>query len=300
MMWDDEFDVVCCGFGSGALACAVAAADAGLDVLIVQPGIEYRNGGEDSVVPLLAPGIKDLETREYLDALSADLGSSGPADAQLTVRSAADLVPAKTGGLVAPFYGARLRDWALDCLHSPYGVLYTRLTGRQTTAMKTRSGEEIEVKVVGSLTPDSAGVAAALSDWLIAETRNREIPTSESSVLERIVFEEGEIVGVIIDTPDGRQAIRARHGVAVDTLSQPDAPPDDASLADEPGRRLQVWLVGHSASRFARVELFAVDVAADSSSSAYCRSARVHDGLRDAGRSHVRHWRKTHRNPPLG
>ncbi|WP_026256278.1 FAD-binding protein [Mycobacterium sp. 155] len=300
MMWDDEFDVVCCGSGFGALACAVAAADAGLDVLIVQPGIEYRHGGEDSVVPLLAAGIEDPETREYFDALSADLGSSEPADAQLTVRSATDLVPAKPGGLVAPFYGARLRDWASECLHSPYGVLYTRLTGRQTTAMKTHSGEEIEVKVVGSLTPDSTGAATALSDWLTAQIRNREIPTYESSALNRIVFEEGEIVGVVIDTPDGRQAIRARHGVAVDTLSQPGVLTGGVFPADEPGRRLQVWLVGHSASRFARVELFAADVAADSISLAYCRSPRVHDGLRDAGRSHVRHWRKTHRNPPLG
>ncbi len=35
--------------------------------------------------------------------------------------------------------------------HSPYGVLYTRLADRGTTSMKTRAGEEIQVKVLGTL-----------------------------------------------------------------------------------------------------------------------------------------------------
>jgi hypothetical protein len=292
MMWDDECDVVCCGSGFGALACAIVAADAELDVLIVQPGLENGHGGEDSDAPPLGPGIDDPETREYFDALSADVGAvpSGPGDAELTLRSATDLAPAKPRTPIEPFYGARLRDWTVQCLQSPYGVLYTRLTDRETKAMKTLSGEEIEVKVVGSWTPESGvGVVPALNDWLVAQTRDRDIATYEDSTLERIVFEEGEIVGVVIDTPDGLRAIRARHGVAVATVSRQSAPTVGASLVAEPGRRLQVGLVGHSASRFARVELLATDVAAASSGSAYCRSNRVRDGLRDGGRSHVRH-----------
>lgn len=298
MMWDDEFDVVCCGSGFGSLACAIVAADAELDVLISQPGVENR---QDSNDPLLGPGIEDPETREYLDELAVDVGSLQPGDAEPTVRSATGLVPAKPGTPIEPFFGARLRDWTAQCLQSPYGVLYTRLIGRDTKAMKTSSGEEIEVKIVGSLAPGAGvGVTAALNEWLIAQTRDRDIPTYENSTLQRIVFEEGEIVGVVIDTPDGPRAIRARHGIAVATVNQRIAPSGDASPVAEPGRLLQVGLVGHSASRFARVELLATDVAAEPGRSAYCRSNRVYDGLRDAGRSHVRHRRKTDRNPSLG
>jgi hypothetical protein len=302
MMWDDEFDVVCCGSGFGALACAIVAADAELDVLIVQPGLENRDSGDDSDAPALGPAIDDPETREYFDELSADVGSlqSGPGDAALTVRSATDLAPAKPWAPIEPFYGARLRDWTAQCLQSPYGVLYTRLTGRETRAMKTCAGEKIEVKVVGPLAPVSGvSVVSALNEWLTAQTRDRDIPTDENSTLERIVFEEGEIAGVVIDTPDGPRAVRARHGIAVAAVSRQIALTGGATQVAEPGQQLQVGLVGHSASRFARVELLAIDVAAATSGSAYCRSNRVHDGLHDAGRSYVRHWRKTHRNPPL-
>jgi hypothetical protein len=297
MMWDDEFDVICCGTGFGVLACAVAAADAELDVLVAQPGVENRHGGDDADAPLLGPGIEDPETREYFDALSADAGSlpPGPGDVELTIRSVTDLTPARPGAPIAPFYGARLRDWAVECLQSPYGVLYSRLTDRETKAMKTQSGQEIEVKVVGSLTPGN-GAVSALDKWLITQTRDRGIPTSENSTLERIVFEEGEIVGVVLNTPEGPRAIRVWHGIAVATASRQSVPASGALPLDGPGDELQVGLVGYSASRFARVELLATDVTAGSSRSAYCRSNPVREG----GRSHVRHWWEADRNPPLG
>jgi hypothetical protein len=298
MMWDDEFDVVCCGSGFGSLACAIVATDAGLDVLISQPGIKDRQDSNDRV---LGPGIADPESRVYLDALSADVGALQPSGAEPTVRSATPQAPAKPGTPIEPFFGARLRDWAAQCLQSPYGVLYTRLIDRGTKPMKTRSGEEIEVNILGSLAPGTGiGVASALNEWLIAQTRDRDIPTYEDSALQRIVFEEDEIVGVVIDTPDGPRAVRARHGVAIATVNQQIAPGGGASPVAAPGRLIQVGLVGLAASRFARVELLATDVAADPGRSAYCRSNRVHDGLHEAGRSHVRHRRKPHRNPPLG
>src|SRR5690242_11259638 len=113
MRWDDEFDVVCCGVGFGALACAIVAADADVDVVISQPGVKIRENWDD---PLLGPGIHDPQTREYFDALSADVGSVQPGAAELAVRSATGLAPAKPGTPVEPFYGARLRDWTAQCL----------------------------------------------------------------------------------------------------------------------------------------------------------------------------------------
>ena len=273
MVWDDEFDVVCCGYGFGSLACAIVAADADLDVLIAQPGVEIREKSDD---PLLGSGIRDPETRKYFDALSDDVGSSQLVHADLTVRPVAGLAPAKPGTPVEPFYGARLRDWTAQCLQSPYGVLYTRLIGRGTTAMKTHSGEEIEVKIVGSLASDpGSGVGSTLDEWLIAQSRDRDIPTYENSVLQRIVFEEDEIVGVVIATPDGPRAVRARHGIAVATVNQQIVATGGAPPVVDPGQAIQVALVGHNASRFARVELLATDAAAGPS-----RTGPFRPGLR--------------------
>lgn len=290
-MWDDEVDVVCCGSGFGALAAAVAAADAGLDVQMITPGTagSAQPGTSDGGTPWLGAGIVDTETREYLDALSADLPPVDDADydSVLTVRPVSDWTPVSGRGRIAPFYGARLLDWARHCLTSPYGVLYTRLADRGTTSMKTRAGEEIQVKVLGTLNVESeSGAVSALGDWLSAQALGKQIHTLDNAALRRIVFEEGEVVGAVIDTADGPLALRARHGVALSTEPRAAAPAAADGPLIEPGTPLQVALVGYSASRFGRVEL--LDHQPDTGRSDYCRSGGVHDSPRDSYRSRAR------------
>ncbi|MDH6197047.1 hypothetical protein M2272_003700 [Mycobacterium frederiksbergense] len=302
-MWDDEVDVVCCGLGLGALAAAVAAVDADLDVFVARPGNlsspeSARPGG---VVPWLGAGIEDPETREYFDELSADLDAlaGSEPDTNLSIRTVGEWTPVTGRGRIAPFYGDRLREWAHRCLVSPYGVLYTRLTDRGTTPMKAASGEEIQVKVVGVLETDQAtNPASALSDWLLAQVRERQIPISDNSTLQRIVFEEGEVLGAVIDTADGPLALRARHGVAIATDPHPAGPGAATGPLTEPGRPLQVGLVGYTASRFGRIELLQPET--DGARSAFCHSGRNYDGRREPGRSHARRGREMHRYPPFG
>ncbi|MUL80797.1 MULTISPECIES: FAD-binding protein [unclassified Mycolicibacterium] len=301
-MWDDEVDVVCCGSGFGALAAAIAAADAGLDVHIARPGIpsDPQSVAPGPEAPWLGAGIEDSETREYFEALSADLERRADAeyDAEPMVRAVSEWTPVSGRGRIAPFYGARLQDWAQCCLTSPYGVLYTRLTDRGMTPMKARSGEEIQVKVLGVLEADgAAGTASVLGDWLSAQVLDRQIPTSDNSTLQRIVFEEGEVLGVVIDTADGPLALRARHGVAVSTELGGAGSGSAAGQLIEPGKPLQVGLVGYNASRFGRVELLEFD--RDEARSDYCSSGRVHDSLRDSGRSRARRSGEMHRYPPF-
>lgn len=290
-MWDDEVDVVCYGSGVGALAAAVAAADAGLDVQIVRPGVA---GSPQPVTPSpeapwLGVGIEDPETRDYLDELAADLPPVEDAeyDTAPSVRPVSDWTPVSGRGRIAPFYGARLQEWAQRCLTSPYGVLYTRLADRGTTSMKTRAGEEIQVKVLGTVDAESeSGAAAVLADWLSAQVHDRQIQTLDGGTLRRVVFEEDEVVGAVFDTADGPLALRARHGVAISTEPRAAGAASVAGQLIEPGKPLQVGLVGYSASRFGQVEL--LDFEPDTGRSDYCRSGGVHDSPRESYRSRAR------------
>lgn len=296
-MWDDEVDVVCCGSGFGALAAAVAAADAGLDVHIVRPG-DPRSVAPGPETPWLGAGVEDPETRDYFDALSADLMplADAESDSALMVRAVSEWTPVSGRGRIAPFYGARLQDWAQRCLTSPYGVLYTRLADRGTTSMRSGTGEEIQVKMLGALEATTAAdTTAVLGEWLSAQVRDRQIPTVDNGGLQRLVFEEGEILGAVIDTADGPLALRARHGVAVST--EPNGASNSAAdRLIEPGKPVQVGLVGYSASRFGRVELLELE----RDGSGYCSSGRGHDSKRESGRSHARRGREMHRYPPSG
>ena len=285
-MWDDEVDVVCCGSGLGALAAAVAAADAGLDVHIVRPGAlpSVPSGPE---TPWLGAGIEDVETREYLDALAADLTrlDDSESDTAPTVRTVSEWTPVTGRGRIAPFYGARLQDWAQQCLTSSYGVLYTRLTDRGTTSMASGAGDEIQVKMLGAVEVEpAAGPAAVLGDWLSAQVQDRQIPTLDNATLQRLVFEEGEVLGAVIDTAGGPLTLRARHGVALSTEPRGAGSVTDQLL--EPGKPLQVGLVGYSASRFGRVEL--LELSRDGAASGDCSSGGVRDAKRESYRSRPR------------
>lgn len=293
MKWDDVVDVVCCGSGAGVLATAIAAADADADVLIARSGAAADP--LSGAAPVLFPGVGDPETREYFDSLTAGVDAPDPAgsEADLAVRIVSDPIPARSNAPVAPFYGSRLRHWTARCLASRYGVLYTRLLHRGMTSMKTPGGEEIDVRIVGTLQPrDGLHAAAAVDEWLLDQLAGRDLEVADECSLQRIVFEEGQIVGALIATPTGVRAVRARHGMAFSTASRP----VDAVAGESPfdGQPLQVGLIAYAASRFGRLELVATESSTSDGRSAYCRANPA------AGRSPARRSRKVHRYPPFG
>jgi hypothetical protein len=309
MMWDDEVDLVCSGPGVGGLASAIAAVDAGHEVFLARSAADDRaeapQPGYCRAHPWLSNRVVDPETNEYFAALSGDLGTLGwgGRDAEVSIRVVRGEPPADRKRAVEPFVGARLRDWAARCLVSPYGFLHSRISGRGTTPMRTRGGEAIEVTVVGSMEPDIASDAAsALTQWLSTEAYERDLPVFDDSPLERMVFEEGDVVGAVFTTPDGPYAVRARRGVTVTTGGLPRNPGmSTASIAGH--GPLQVCLVSQTASRFGRVELLTTEPAAAPPRSAYCATNRhLHDSLHEVrpARSQTRRCRKLHRYPPLG
>jgi hypothetical protein len=225
-------------------------------------------------------------------------------DAEVSVRVVRDQPAAerKRKERVEPFFGARLRDWAAQCLVSPYGFMHTRVAGPDTTTMRTRTGEAIEVTVIGSFQFETGRDArGALIEWLRTQARCRSIDIRDDSPLQRIVFEEGEAVGAVFATPDGPFAVRARRGIAV-TIGLP----VDSSMIPGPLRigegPIDVCLVSQNASRFGRVELLTREAVEARPNSAYCATNRqLHDSLHETkqpARLKARRGREMHGYPP--
>jgi hypothetical protein len=264
-MWDTEVDLVCIGAGIGGLASAIATVDAGGDVIVADTAPDL--GGVASSVTtrgrvgavrgwLQHTGV-DVDTDVYLSAVAEGLDP-------LARRADAALVPTRVARpwsaderSVEPFVGATIRAWDAQCLGSPYGMLYTTVFGWRRTRMRSSDGESIEVMPIGEMDWHDRLDEHDLLDWMDGQARERDVEVLAASRLQRLVFEEGLIVGVVLDTPDGPHAVRAYHGVALSPRDHRPAAGD--RLADpSPGERKHVCLVGRTASRFGRVELVTI------------------------------------------
>ena len=244
----------------------------------------------------------DPETNEYFAAVAEGVVDPGPllGDASVPHRIARNLSQDEAYGRpVETFVGSRLTAWASQCIASPYGLLYTSMRDWRTSTMRSDDGESIEVLSVGAMEwADSFG-ESALRQWMTAQAREREIEVENSRTLERIVFEEGTIVGVVLTTPDGPYAVRTRAGVTLARHDQDAGTYDDTTT---PGDRLQVCLVGRAASRFGRVELMVAEPAAPSRPTCTDSRRRVREGMHEARQPSLEGWRcgKVHGYPALG
>lgn len=297
-MWDEEVDVVCTGSGVACLATAIGVADLGAEVFVANPA------SRPSPHPRLGVDVQDFETNEYLAALSSDLAPLNRSrwDVDVPIRVVHQLVPADAGRPVAPFVGARLRDWVARCLASPYGYLYTRVFGGRAETLHTSDGESLEITELGSMTPDRDDVGRSVTEWLTAQVNERPIEPHPGCSLQRIVFEEGDAVGATFTTPEGPVAIRARLGVMVAT----GGPLLTAAVRQQlltGEAEVRVCLVSHTASRFGRIELLTSEPVAGGVIPSGCRSKyrRLHANLRET-QTHSYPWRcgKGHGYPPFG
>jgi hypothetical protein len=156
--------------------------------------------------------------------------------------------------------------------------------------MRTVDGESLEVAEIGSITPDPANVSGSLLDWLTAAAEDRCIEVHRATSLQRIVFEEGDVVGAVFTTPDGPLAVRGRHGVIV-ASGGPQATIAAVQPLPAAGGALRVCLVGQTASRFGRLELLTSEPFPRPAAS-NCRpiNRQLHASLHGT-RSHLQTWR---------
>jgi hypothetical protein len=261
-MWDIEVDLVCIGAGIGGLASAIAAVDAGADVIVADTAPDQGRDASSVATHRRVGSVRgwlqldgvDVDTDDWLSAVAEGLDA-------LARRPDASCVPARVARAwapdarsVEPFVGATIRAWDAQCLGSPYGMLYSSVFGWQRTRMRSSDGESIEVVPIGEMDWHEGLGEPDLLDWMGEQARERDVEVLAASPLQRLVFEDGLIVGVVLDTPDGPYAVRAHRGVTVSPRDHQPAAGDQ--LTDpSPGERSQVCLVGRTASRFGRVEL---------------------------------------------
>jgi hypothetical protein len=258
--WDEVVDIVCIGRGAGVLAAAIGASRGGMTVLVADAGC--GDGVSDADAPSLSGrlGVTDTETVDYLDALTQDIGPltrcAGPG--QVPMRSVHGPLRSAPGrGGIATFVGSALRDWADSCLASPCGLLHTQIARAAMTVTYTSAGKTLEAEVVGSIDVDKGKLVEGLDGWLTSHADELGIGEYSSSSLQRLVFDAGQVVGAVIDTPMGSRAIRAKHGVVLETAAASVAPTLSALQGPdlENATRVEVALVTRPASRFARLEL---------------------------------------------
>ncbi|HYO01271.1 MAG TPA: hypothetical protein VET27_04965 [Mycobacterium sp.] len=298
-MWDTEVDVAVIGAGIGGLANAIATVDAGGEVLVADAAPAFH--GDAAPVALrgrivakrgaLLHDTVDVETNEYLAAVSEGVLESADVvrDALVPRRTARNLSRDEAFGRVETFMGSRLTAWAAQCIASPYGLLYTSMCDWRTTTMKSDDGGSIEVTSVGAMEWADGFGESALRRWMTAQARERDIEVEAASTLDRIVFEEGVIVGVVLTTPDGPYAVRTRAGVTLASGDQDLGVDEHVELTT--GERLQVCLVGRTASRFSRVELLATEPAAPSRPTCTGSRRQLREGMHDARQPSLDGWR---------
>ena len=309
-MWDTEVDIAVIGAGIGGLANAIAAVDAGGEVLVADAAPAFHGDGGSVALrerveakqSQLLHHTLDIETNEYFAAISEGVESANLCrDASVPRRDARNLSQDEAfRSPVETFVGSRLTAWAAQCIASPYGLLYTSMRDWRTTTMRSAGGESIEVYSVGAMEWADGFGEGALRRWMTQQARERDIEIQAASTLQRIVFEDGVIVGVVLTTPDGPYAVRARAGVAFAPSDQDSGSDESADLAA--GDRLQVCLVGRTASRFARVELMATQPTAPSRPTCSGSRRQLNEGLHDARQPSLEGWRcgKVHGYPAIG
>lgn len=252
MEWDHEVDVVCTDAGVAGLAAAISAVDEGAEVYIASAPTPAHEGW-------FPTDSHDPETAGYLAELTGDLTVAVLPRTDETLPIGLVVEPAVSPGrMIAPFVGSQLRDWAARCIPAPSGYLYTRVTDWTSASLQAGDGEAIEVTEIGSMTVGPGDVAGSVLAWLETEAATRGVHGDPVAGVERLVFDEGQVIGAVFATADGPFAVRARHGVLVSRDAFPAGRVTrlPAALTDAV---MRVALVSKAASRFGRVELLTSD-----------------------------------------
>jgi succinate dehydrogenase/fumarate reductase flavoprotein subunit len=251
MTWDQEADVVCVGSGAGGLGAAVAAAEAGAMVILVEKagvigGASAISSGQvwtgaNHLEPGLGLADSEAEVTQYLEGLSN--GLAVPALLQTFAMRGAEAVRffgdvigipftvargvpdyyypilpgAKPEGRyleVEPFEASRLGDWADRVATSPYGDGYSYTMSGEWAA-HVFGGEPIWECLARHRGKDERCSGAGLIAHLMEAALKRGVDVRLETAAVRLVGESGAVAGVVVSGPGGETRIRTRRGVVL-------------------------------------------------------------------------------------
>lgn len=234
----DVTDVICVGSGPGALAYAIACAELGLEVMMV-------NSADPAE-------LTDELTLDYLQSMVEDLDIAETPNAQLASVCAQPYSrPADRKTRLDPFVGHELRSWSTECASSVFGFMCTSVPDAVLTEYRTDSDRPIEAAVVGRFEPVGDRPAGELGEWLLSKVDELDLDSADGHTLERLIFHDGRVVGAAVRTPSGTELTRAIQGLV---FSHPISETCDWPVQSElSATSRQIGLVSRRAGRFGRV-----------------------------------------------
>jgi hypothetical protein len=251
--WDHQVDVLCIGAEGGVLAAGVVAAHAGFDVYL---GISEPSESGDLSAALSYEG-GDRPTTKHLAGFDYAFGQVDRAQTLWPVRAVDDMDPRPSlqRGVVEPFFGAPLEQWARRCASASNGLIYNRVGKRQMTEIRTTSrGEKFEAAVVGSVSLSPDRPALSVRTWLKNRAAEAGVRPRSGVRLVKLIFDDDGPAGALVDTGDGTVAVRARENLIICVGDSPAERGQPLVSACEPVSA-HVCLVSKAASRFGEVEI---------------------------------------------
>ena len=242
-----DYDVIVLGTGAAGLTAAVTAAELGARVGLFEKGATIGGttvySGGMIWIPLNQheppeKGDTREQAIEYLHALSNDTISDEMADTYIDVgpemvrwldertpvkfRAVPDFPdyhPEQRGGLsqggrsleTAIFPYGELGEWG-DRVHiSPYYPSY-HLTIGETTLGQAIPQELTAEEMQRRADNDERGMGLALGGRLLKACLDRGVEPQTSHRGVELIMEDAKVAGVVFETPEGRQEVRAQRG----------------------------------------------------------------------------------------
>jgi 3-oxosteroid 1-dehydrogenase len=207
--WDKEADVVVVGFGGGGAVTAIAAADAGAEVLILEKNPEDKRWSNTAVCGGLCHVADDpAEAAKYFKAVAFGVGLpddfGDPADAY-------PHYPAEFVEDIAQAWGAGVVETA-DYLKTLGDVEFSREPQIPAAAFKTFPGAE------NYGTFSVAGRGPGLFGLMADAVTDRGVEVSYETPGKRLIMSpDGEIVGVVAEDGGSEINVKARKAVVLST-----------------------------------------------------------------------------------
>jgi 3-oxosteroid 1-dehydrogenase len=245
----EQFDVVVLGTGAAGLTAAISAYEGGATVAVFEKadlvgGTTAWSGGQVWIPnnPHMAEvGVADSREKsiEYIMSLSRDMleqrlveayVDAGPEMVELleaktpvqfyAVAGMPDYHPEFPGGspgggrtLECPIFPFdELGDWAARVTPSPY-FHDPRITMSETSLGKAVPEPPSEEELARRSIRNERGSGQALAGRLLKACLDRGIEPRTSCAGSSLIMEDGVVVGIMVETPDGPLEVRATKGV---------------------------------------------------------------------------------------